>query len=83
MNQKNRIIYTVLALIFWVPPLLLKEHFTAFGEFQKIIPLVMQGIGLVFIFMVVKHSRCNECGKIQNGWNLKKCSKCGVSFENT
>jgi len=83
MDQKKRIIYTVLALIFWVPPLLLKEHFSMFGELQKIIPLIMQGIGIIFILMVIKYSRCKECGKIQSGWNVKSCSKCGVNLENT
>ena len=83
MDQKKRIIYTALALIFWVPPLLLKEHFTMFGELQNIIPLIMKGIGIIFIVMVVKNSRCHECGKIQSGWNVKSCSKCGESFENT
>ena len=80
-QNKNRIIYTILVLSFWIPVVIIKYYKVELvNPFLKtdIIVLILQFMGLIFAYFVYVNSKCPSCNKLAgNGWNIKDCIKCG------
>ncbi|MCJ8301520.1 hypothetical protein [Shewanella sp.] len=90
-QKKNRVKYTVWALIFFLPALLIKYYkesiadmfalSASFSIYLQVFALLLQTVGLVLIFFTYKNSKCPSCTKIAgSGWNVKECKSCGQKF---
>ncbi|QFU22694.1 hypothetical protein FM038_011360 [Shewanella eurypsychrophilus] len=87
-QKKNRVKYTVLALILWVPALLIQYYkepiadmfaqSSLFSIYLQLFALLLQAVGMVFIFLTHKNSKCPACTKLAgSGWKIEECKSCG------
>jgi len=83
-RKQKRIICTVIFMIFWLPALAIQLYFDQtylLGIRSDIVTLALQAVGLIFIFLGFKYSKCPSCNKnAGNGWKVIECNKCGVKF---
>ena len=77
-------------MVFMLPALAIQLYFEPaylLGIRADIVTLALQSIGLIFVFIGLKYSKCpsynqnaGNAGNAGNGWSVVECSKCGVKF---
>ena len=83
-QKKKRIIYTSMCSLFFLPALALMvfgQGAYVMGVPANKISMVMQVIGVAFLFLSQMYTKCPSCKKIPgNGWHVKSCKKCGETL---
>lgn len=84
-QNKKRIIYTLIILLFWIPAIALRylgDDLYVFHIRADIIATALQVISLPFVFLCVKNIKCPACKKnAGGGWNIKACKNCGEKLK--
>jgi hypothetical protein len=84
IQHKKRIMYSLIAMAFWIPALIINYYDLTFSILPlrtDYFALIIQSIGLVFIFLAYYQSFCPSCNKLAgSGWKIDKCKKCGVKL---
>lgn len=80
-QKKNRIVATVMALIFMVSSMLIKYNKAVMMSLPinpQLIALILQAIGLAFLAIAYIYAKCPICSKYAgNGWSITTCKNCG------
>ena len=83
-RKQKRIICAVIFMVFMLPALAIQLYFEPaylLGVRADIVTLALQSIGLIFVFLGLKYSKCPSCNQnAGNGWSVVECNKCGVKF---